>query len=198
MATDTITVSSDAVIIDPTIFTYADVTDATGNVVSNFTAFDAKLKHTCNHTLSTGKYTLGKCPRCLGIGYYYDICFNEAGKILEVSTVDKLTQTLEKFVITESNDFHPEVAINVPQYLGESPISEIKGVIKFELSKSLMELMNAQRGVPNLAGDAQISSIDSIEIYEDPADPESLDYAVTITTIAGSIKELTGTVILSG
>ncbi|KKN27384.1 hypothetical protein LCGC14_0865120 [marine sediment metagenome] len=196
---ETATFSSDSYLYgaDPTVFTYAEVTAADADIVTNYNAFDIKLKHVCNHKLDDVQYVLTTCPRCLGRGYYYDIRFNEAGKPLEVALVDKLTQTLEKFVLTENNDFHSEVAINVQQWLGEFPIAEIKSIIKFELSKSLMILMETQRGVPNLSGEAQIASIDSIEIFEDVNNPGSLDYAVTITTVAGNSRELTGTVVLN-
>ena len=197
MATITITITSNAEIIDPTVFTYAEVTATDASVTINYDAFDIQLKHVCNHKLADTQYTSGTCPRCLGTGYYYDIKFNEAGKSLEVSLTDKLTQTLEKFVLTENNDFHPEVAINVQQWLGESPISEIKAIIKFELSKSLMILMDTQQGVPNLSDEAQIACINDIEVFEDANNPDRLDYAVTITTVAGNSRELTGTVVLN-
>jgi len=181
----------------PHTFTYAAVGTVTKDIVTNYDAFDIQLKHICDHNLSDIQYTLTTCPRCLGTGYYYDIRFNEAGKPLEVSLVDKLVQTLEKFVLTENNDFHPEVAINVQQWLGKSSISEIKAIIKFELSKSLMILMSTQRGVLSLSNESQIASIDSIEVFEDINNADRLDYAVTITTVAGSSRELTGTVVLN-
>lgn len=196
-AQETATITSDANIsawVDPTIFTYEEVTTTSANIATNYNAFDLKLKHVCNHTLKSGQYTLNTCPRCLGTGYYFDIKYNEAGKLLKVDIVDKLEQTLEKFVLTEANDFHPEVAINLQQWLGEAPISEIKTFIKFELSKSLITLMETQRGVPNLSNDAQIASIDSIEVFDDPSNPDKLNYTVTITTIAGSLKEFAGTI----
>ena len=200
--TESSTINSNTVIsglnsgVDSVTFTYAEPAGVT-DIESNYNAFDVKLKHTCNHNLSNVQYTLNTCPRCLGTGYYYDIKFNEAGQPIMVELVDKLVQTLEKFVLTENNDFHSEVAINAQQWLGESPISEIKAAIKFELSKSLITLMETQQGVPNLATEAQIASIDSIEVFEDTDNPGSLDYAVTITTAAGNSRELTGTVVLS-
>lgn len=193
-----VTVTSDSIIegqpVDPTVFTYAAVDTIFADIVTNYNAMDIKLKHICDHNITGGQRTLTTCPRCVGTGYYYDIKFNEVGKPLEVALVDKLSQTLEKLVLTENNDFHPEVAINMQQWLGESPISEIKAVIKFELSKSLMILMDTQRGVPNLAAEAQIASIDSIEVFEDTSNPGTLDYAVTITTMSGTHRELTGTI----
>ncbi len=197
MAEETVIVISNAEIIDPTIFTYAQVTATDASTVTNFTVFDMKLKQSCNHDLAAGQFILDTCPRCLGTGFYYDIQLNESGKLLEVSLVDKLTQTLEKFVLTENNDFHPDVAINLQQWLGESPISEVKAIIKFDLIKSTMSLMETQRGVPNLSSEAQIASLDKVEVFEDINDPSRLDYAVTITTIAGNSRELAGTVILN-
>lgn len=196
MGTETKTVISNAQIIDPCVFTYAEPSGATA-IALNQNSFDMKLKHTCNHNLADGQYTIATCPRCLGTGYYYDIKFNEAGKPLEVSLADKLTQTLEKFVSTENNDFHPEVAINIQQWLGKSPISEIKAIIKFELTKSLIALMEMQRGIVNLSSASQIASIDSIEVFENVDNPNTLDYAVSITTIAGNSRELTGTIALN-
>ena len=193
--TETATIISNASIIDPHIFTFAEDSSVT-SIENNYNAFDIKLKHICNHNLNTGQYILNTCPRCLGKGYYYDIKFNATGKPIEVSLSDKLAQTLEKFVLTENNDFHSEVAINMQQWLGSSPISEIKSVIKFELSKSLMTLMRTQRGVLNLSSAAQIARIDSIEVFENPNDSCTLDYTVTITTVAGDTKELTGTLAL--
>jgi len=194
---ETVIITSNAQIIDPTVFTYAPVTATDADITTNYDAFDIQLKHVCNHNLAAGQFTISTCPRCLSTGYYYDIKFNEAGKSSEVSLVDKLTQTLEKFVLTENNDFHPDVAINIQQWLGEFPISEIKAIIKFELSKGLAALMYAQRDVPNLSSEAQIASIDSIEVFEDTGDPSRLDYAVTITTMAGNLRELAGTIVLN-
>jgi len=197
MAEETVIVISNAEIIDPTVFTYAEATVADASITTNLTVFDMKLKQTCNHALEAGQFTLDTCTRCLGTGFYYDIHLNEAGKLLEVSLVDKLTQTLEKFVLTENNDFHPDVAINLQQWLGEAPISEIKAIIKFDLIKSIMSLIETQRGVPNLSSEAQIASLDKVEVFDDTSDPSRLDYAVTITTIAGNSRELAGTVILN-
>jgi len=49
----------------------------TTDPVYNDAIFDLNLKQTCDHVLSSGRYTLNTCPRCLGTGYYYDLKFNE-------------------------------------------------------------------------------------------------------------------------
>lgn len=194
MITETTTITSDARVVDPYHFEYAGPTEVTDEIKMNFNAFDIKLKHICNHKLSNSQYTLNTCPRCLGTGYYYDVKFNEMGKLVEISLEDKLQQALEKLVLTDENKFHEDVAIGLKKWLGEVPISKIKAIIKYDLVKSLAELQEIQRGVPNLSGYAQIASVDNIEVYENPESPDTLEYLVEVTTVSGDTKKLTGVV----
>ncbi len=192
---ETTTITSDARIVNPKIFTFASPAAAISKSFdTDVTAFDIKLKHICNHKLSNSQYTLGKCPRCLGTGYYYDIKFNDMGKLVEISLEDKLQQALEKLVLTDENKFHEDVAIGLKKWLGEVPISKIKAIIKYDLVKSLAELQEIQRGVPNLSGYAQIASVDNIEVYENSESPDTLEYLVEVTTVSGDTKKLTGIV----
>ena len=193
---DTTTITSDARIVDPLHFEYAEPSDATSKSRRNYDTFDIKLKHACNHYLSNIQYTLSKCPRCLGTGYYYDAKFNEMGRLIQISLEDKLQQALEKLVLTDENKFHTDVAIGLKKWLGEVPISKIKAVIKYDLVKSLAVLQETQRGVLNLSGQARIASVDNIEVYENSESPDTLEYLIEITTMAGDTKELTGTVIV--
>ena len=197
MAVETATITSDARIVDPLYFEYAEPTTITSSTISrNYNTFDIKLKHICSHYLSNIQYTLGKCPRCLGTGYYYDAKFNEMGRLIQISLEDKLQQALEKLVLTDENKFHTDVAIGLKKWLGEVPISKIKAIIEYDLVKSLAVLQETQRGVLNLSGQARIASVDNIEVYENLESPDTLEYLVEITTMAGDIKELTGTVIV--
>ena len=200
MSIDTITITSTAVIVNPSYFTYASPTEiviTADDLDINFTKINLKLKHLCNHLLDSGQYKLESCPRCLGTGYYYDVKFNEAGQLVQVDLSEKLGQQLEKYVLTEENKFHPEVAINVKQWLGNAPISEIKSVIKFDLIKSLITLQETQQGVQNLAGEVQIGRVDSVEVFEDTEDPMRLHYIIQITTVSGVQRELGGTMLLN-
>lgn len=84
-----------------------------------------KLKHTCNHALSTGQYTLSTCPRCLGAGIYYDIQFDDIGQVVSVADVDKLAQDLEKIILTEANVFHANYAANLKKYIGKTRVEPL-------------------------------------------------------------------------
>ena len=195
MATDTITIISNARIVDPLHFEYAELTEALDTITRNYNTYDIKLKHTCNHYLNNIQYTLSKCPRCLGTGYYYDAKFNEMGRLIQISLEDKLQQALEKLVLTDENKFHTDVAIGLKKWLGEVPISKIKAIIKYDLMEGIATLKNNQKSIKGLSTRAQISSIDDITVTV--LDIDSLHYVVTITTVSGESTNLEGVIRLS-
>jgi len=181
---------SDAKIVNPYIFVFASAPFVTSEL--NTATFDIKLKHICSHQLSTGTFKLSTCPRCLGTGYYYDIKFDALGRPIEVSLEDKLQQALEKLVLTERNDFHSDIAVNLKKWLGNSPISTIQSIIKYELIKGVATLQQNQSTVANLSSRAIISSIDSIEVQQIGVD--QLQYTIKITTASGFKRNLVGTI----
>jgi len=192
MATETTTITSDARIVDPLYFEYAEPVEVSDEITRNYNTFDIKLKHICSHYLSNIQYTLGKCPRCLGTGYYYDAKFNEMGRLVEISLEDKLQQALEKLVLTDENKFHTDVAIGLKKWLGEVPISEIKAIIKYDLMEGIAALKSSQKSIAGLSSRAQISSVDDIIITV--LDVDSLHYVVTITTVSGESTNLEGVI----
>jgi len=196
MASEIKTITSNAVIVHPDTFVFAAPAD-TDDVTINFDTFNLKLKHVCDHKLVSGTYRLANCPRCLGMGYYYDVKFNDIGKLVRIELTEHLAQTLEKLAITEENYFHPGVAINIQKWLGAAPISEIKAAIRFDIIKSLITIQEVQRGAPNLSSEVQIKRIDNVIVREDSSDPTRLYYIVQVTTISGVQRALEGIVILN-
>ena len=188
--TETDTIQSNAYIVDSTHFEYDTTLTFLESSEMNRDIFDIKLKYICNHNLSTGQFTLDTCPRCLGTGYYYDVKFNEAGKLTEISLEDKLQQALEKLVLTEENKFHEDVAIDLKKWLGNAPASKIMAIIKYDLTNSITALKDDQKRIIGLSPRAQILSIDNIEVTI--LNVNSLRYTVTITTISGEIVNLAG------
>jgi len=179
---------------NPSHFEYAPP-NPSGSSDLNLNTFDVKLKHVCNHQVSGIQYRSSTCPRCLGNDYYYDIKFDALGHPIEISDEDKLAQLLEKIVLTELNRFHPEIAVNMKQWIGQVPIDQIKAIIKFDLLKALNTLQVTQEGVINLSTRAQIANVNDIEIVE--IDVDHLQYIVNITTVSGESRALTGTVVFS-
>ncbi len=192
MAAEIKTITSDAVIVHPEVFTFASPT-----VVSKSSAaktqltFDVKLKHTCNHKLLSGTYKLTTCPRCLGTGYYYDIKFNDVGKISEVLLEDKLIQALEKLMQTLENKYHPEIAAGIQKWLGVLGNRDNLGVIQDNIIATLASLKEIQKSVYNLSPRARISTINNI--VTDLTSPTILRYTITLTTVSGEEKTLVGT-----
>jgi len=186
-------IASDAVIVNPTIFTFAGpATSAVTTINEKNAKFDIKLKHVCNHNLNSGQYSLAKCPRCLGTGYYYDIKFGETGQLFEVALEDKLTQTLEKLMLTDTNRYHSEVAAGIQKWLGTLGNKENLGAIKDNIITTLINLQEIQKNVRNLSPRARIASINSIAV--DLIEPGILKYTVILTTISGEEKTISGTI----
>lgn len=190
--TDTLTITSDARIIDPNIFTFATPAAIGASDRQNEDVYDIKLRHTCTHNLAEGQLTLSTCTRCLGTGYYHDAKFNAAGKLTELSLEDKLQQALEKLVLTDSNRFHENVSIGVKKWIGDVPLSKIKTVIQYDLMQGITGLKGSQKRIMGLNPRAQIASIDNIEATITAVD--SLRYIVTITTLSGVTSNLTGVI----
>jgi len=185
---------SDARIVNPHVFTYAISETILTNDI-NVETFDIKLKHPCSHQLLTGTYKLSTCLRCLGTGYYYDIKFDALGRAIEVSLEDKLQQALEKLVLTERNDFHSDIAVNLKKWLGNSPLNSVQAIIKYELIKGIATLQQNQLSVANLSSRAIISTVDSIDVTQSGVD--RLNYVVSITTVSGTQYNLVGTINLN-
>lgn len=179
---------------DPFIFNTSGSASITTNVVtSNLTAFDLKLKHTCDHILASGAFTLETCPRCNGTGFFFDIQFDKTGHPTILKIEDKLIQSLEKLVLTTENNFHADIILGIHDKIGNQ-LSDMIGIIKYGLINGVATMKQNQRGVPNLSPRAQIATLDSIVVDKDT--PTSLRYLVEITTLSGETAELTGSIIL--
>ncbi len=193
--TETVTIQSDAYIVNPHIFTFANPVGVTTSISRdrpNLNVFDIQLKHACNHKLSGGQFTLNTCSRCLGTGYYYDARFNEMGRLIEISLENKLQQALEKLVLTEENKFHKDIAIGLKKWLGETSILKIQAIIKHDLVTGIAVLKDNQKNISGLSSRAKIATIDDIVITV--SDIDTLHYTVTVTTVSGETSNLIGIV----
>lgn len=162
---------------------------------------EPQLKWTCTHNLPSGQFTLNTCPRCLGLGYYYDMRFDAGGLVPQVWDEIKLGQELEKITITEFNPFHPEYGANLKKRVGQVPIDDLKPIIKSDLLESIYNLIKyqkreANKGVSNgyFSSRELIDSVKKVEITE--ISNTELQYAIYILTIEGREIEITGKILV--
>lgn len=187
-------------IVDPTVFVFDNsnvdaalptaTTTSTGQAVTKITYPEVQLKHTCNHALATGQFTLQRCPRCLGTGVYYDIQFDNAGQVVPIADESKLGQDLEKIILTEVNVFHPEYAANLKKYIGKESGRTIAQIVRKDIIDAVTQIMNYQKTVTQSTRE-QISSILSIDVSAD-VDPSKLIYRVRVLTTSGAVKGVDG------
>jgi len=173
-------------------FSFNNSADETSNTIqTSLNTFDVKLKHICDHQLTSGEYTSGTCPRCLGTNYYYDIKFGTSGQSEILSTEDKLLQALEKLVLTDSNIFHADISTNIISRIG-SITGDVENLIKYDLIQAVATLQENQQQAPNLSSRAIIDKLDSVEVIRENA--TSLRYIIKLITVSGNTLELSGSI----
>jgi len=131
--------------------------------------FDLKLKHICDHVLSSGIFKLANCPRCLGNGYYYDVKLMPDGQFEIIIKASKLQQELEKIILSERNPFHPKYGASLISRVGSVSMEDIKGIVKRDLVDAIMRLkflQDSQYAFSALSPDERVSRIESISVEE--------------------------------
>ena len=180
---------------NPNVFNFSSPIEAISTSFVNLTTFDLKLKHDCNHVLSSGTYTLNTCSRCLGNGYYYDIKLSPDGYFITTDKVNKLRQELEKITLTESNPFHSDYGINLQSRVGQVPIDGLKAIIESDLRNAVAKLKNLQEvniGINIFSPDELIAYIDSVIVTE--SGQTGLVFTVNIVTKSALNITLQGTI----
>ena len=184
---------------DPNSFTVNQVTTQ----IATQECREPKLKQTCDHVLSSGRYTLTTCPRCLGTGYYYDMKFNEVGLVEQIIAEDKLAQELEKITLTPIGDniFHDQYGTLVARSHLTASTREIQEtVLKRSIIDAVLHLKQIQEleisdGSPFSAREL-IARIEKVEILGYSTNPTAVQYVVHVRTLSSTLAALRGTIIL--
>ena len=173
--------------VDPYHFDF--MSDPEETPVSQFMR-EAQLQHVCDHLLTTGRYTLSNCPRCLSTGYFYDIQLDGTGAVAQITGSAKLQQELEKIVRTSlrENAFHIEYGF--PTVTGMVNSADNLTFLKQAVLDAVINLQTYQeeamkQNTANFSTEELINKIESIETAVDPADPQRVTYTVTLQTISG-------------
>jgi hypothetical protein len=164
--------------------------------------FDVKLKHLCDHVLSTGTYKLENCPRCLGNGYYYDIKFDPDGLIKNVKGREKLSQELEKITLTMigENTFHNLYGTILKKFYTGDVIGNVqqnqlkKSIINAVLRLKLLQQQSIAQGAGFDASEL-INKIDRIDIFEIYNNSTAIGFRVYINTSDNDQTTIEGTII---
>ncbi|MFA5395649.1 MAG: hypothetical protein WC346_06455 [Methanogenium sp.] len=147
----------------------------------------------CDHVVGnpTQKFTLSKCPRCLGKGVYGGIISNNNGDISTIEGADYLSQSIKKILISKINNrgygFNYNLLSNVIE-----PTSLV--VIKREVLRCLVFLQNAQqddkkRGVGYLPSE-EIARIGDVDVKIKAQDPRGVEVRISIFTTNGNLANV--------
>ena len=76
---------------------------------------DMMIFNACNHKIDRVEYPALECPLCKGKGFYYDIAYEQRGRIVTCDNEIKLQQEILKILndIKGGNPFHPNYGNNI-------------------------------------------------------------------------------------
>ena len=76
---------------------------------------DMMIFNACNHKIDRVEYPALECPLCKGKGFYYDIAYDQRGRIVTCDNEIKLQQEILKILndIKGGNLFHPNYGNNI-------------------------------------------------------------------------------------
>jgi len=185
---------------DPYHFVYEN--DDNVDEVTPISYREPKLKHVCDHVLSTGTYKLTTCPRCAGNGYYYDAKLDSQGLVIQISGVNKLQQELEKIIRTAlgDNKIHTDYGALLNSSYSNVISEELKNKLKSSLSDAVYFIKH-QQDTELSAGTAYTSDeliygVENIDIFDIYGDPTAIGYSIGIITLKGSLFTVEGTIII--
>lgn len=93
---------------------------------------DVKYFNACDHIVGDKTYDIQLCPKCYGKGYYFDIYFDNSGKVITSEDEIKLQQEMLKVIIDHKfrNLFHEEWGSQLHNLIGSKNNEITKNKIK--------------------------------------------------------------------
>lgn len=158
---------------------------------------DIKLFTACNHVINGETYSPGECPRCYGVNYYYDLTFDNEGKIITTNGEIKLQQEVLKIMNDKKggNKFFTEWGnpIISDGYIGSKNTHATAERIRMAVYETLQHLKNVQINnqiiFNNMTEEEIIEDIE--EIYVKSIPPSGYVIGVKFTNAIDTIYEQT-------
>lgn len=156
---------------------------------------DIKMFNVCDHIINGEYYGNTYCPRCYGKNYYYDMCFDNEGKIITASGDIKLQQEVLKIMNDKKggNIFFPEWGniIASGEVIGTKNLETTSQKLKMIIYETLQHLKNVQINnqliFNNMMENEIIEEIDEISVISMP--PLGYKIGVKFKNVVGEIYE---------
>lgn len=156
---------------------------------------DFKAKTVCDHIVNSTRYTLSNCPRCKSNGFYFDLSFDEHGKLKTVEREEKLQQSLLK-IFTEPKRYSG-YGFRLKNLLGALGGEFQKARIKGEVVNAINYLYFLQQKAKNqgkvLKLSEEIAKIGDVEVLQNDIDPRVWHILVKVITAAGKESQISYT-----
>jgi phage baseplate assembly protein W len=158
-------------------------------------SYDLGQRVLCNHLDRYGndyKSNPGACPKCLGLGYYYDMLWdNVTGNISKVEDLHLLQELCLKSILTEvgDNPFHPEFGTHITRAVASPTSESTKRVVEKEVGVAMAGLkgrQDLQAAIgQSLSKDERIYQLKKIDVSLSASDSRNLKVNIYIVTESG-------------
>jgi hypothetical protein len=149
---------------------------------------DAKFQVTCDHTLGfpLQTFTLGTCPRCLGMGFYEASYYGGDGNVVMLSGIQLLSQQISKILTEEKRPTGYGFDYTV---LGGVINPGTVTAVKSEVLRCLQYLSDSQQqekleGFHYLPTE-EIERVNSVDAFIADSDPRTVIVNASVTTVSG-------------
>ena len=155
---------------------------------------DVKLFNHCNHFTGGKQYTIETCPKCLGAGYYYDIAYDEANKVILTNGTIKLQQEVLKAMndVKGENVFFPKYGSEIHGYVGRKSTVTSRMKMEYSIRQTLEYLRALQvaenNQYENMTSDEILQGVSRVDIT--PL-VDGYDVGVTIANVSNTVLNQT-------
>lgn len=158
---------------------------------------DIKMFTACNHIVNGENYNYRECPRCYGVNYYYDLTFDNEGKVITTNGEIKLQQEVLKIMNDKKNgnmfflDWGNPILTD--QYIGGKNTHAMSERIKMAIYETLQHLKNVQINnqiiFNNMTEEEILEDIEEIEVKSIP--PTGYVISIKFTNAMDTLYEQT-------
>lgn len=145
--------------------------------------------------------TLSDCPKCSGIGRYWDYVFDRLGEFNTLQNEAKLTQDMVKGTLTikGSNPYFPWYGTVIDALVGGKlyNLSNIRLQVAQDVSKfveNLKNIQDQQAQLQTVTDNERIRQLLSVDVQQAVlTNPTVIQISITFSTKAGNIQRITKT-----
>jgi len=158
-----------------------------------------KLQQSSDDFFELSYYTVqGWCPKCNTLNVYFDWVFDNSGRLVLIKNEQKLLQDVIKGTLTieGSNTYHTWYGTVLQSLIGGKianfpNLQVLLGNDVRDFINNLKSLQAKQALIQTVTPQEMINNLVSINVSQNPANPDLVEISIIISNVAGDVREIT-------